>query len=123
MLAAPIIAGNDLRSMTRETLDILTNKEAIAINQDKLGKQGYKILDQEYFEIFMKPLSDNDIAICLFNRGTTRQDIVVNWQDYKIPGDYTIRNIWKKSDAGLTNKPFRTSIDSHDVVLLRMTKR
>jgi len=123
MLAAPIIAGNDLRSMTRETLDILTNKEAVAINQDKLGKQGYKVLDQEYFEIFMKPLSDNDIAICLFNRGPKQQNVVVNWQDYEISKDYSIRNIWKKSDAGLTDKPFKTSIDSHDVVLLRLMKK
>jgi len=68
MLAAPLMAGNAINTMNSVTKNILTNKEAITINQDVLGRQGYKILDEEKFEIFIKPPADGDTAICLFNR-------------------------------------------------------
>ena len=63
---------NAINTMNSITENILTNKEAITINQDVLGRQGYKILDEEKFEIFMRPLVDGDTAICLFTETTIK---------------------------------------------------
>ena len=63
---------NAINTMNSVTKNILTNKEAITINQDVLGRQGYKILDEEKFEIFMRPLVDGDTAICLFTETTIK---------------------------------------------------
>ena len=122
MLAAPLIAGNDLRNMTKETKEILTNKEVIAVDQDKLGMQGYRIVDEQNFEVYMKPLSDGDTAICLFNRGEETKNVNINWSEYKISGNFKIRDLWKHADAGTTATAFKTSIPKHDVVVLRLSK-
>jgi len=82
MLAAPLIAGNDLNNMTKETRSVLTNKELIAIDQDRLGKQGWLIQNDEYFQIFLKPLSGGDTAICLFNRGDQPREVNIDWRKF-----------------------------------------
>ena len=122
MLAAPLIAGNDLRNMTKATTEILTNKEVIAVDQDKLGKQGYRIVDEQNFEIYLKPLNNGDTAICLFNRGEETKNVNINWSDYKISSDFKIRDLWKHADAGTTAIAFKASIPKHDVVVLRLSK-
>ena len=71
MLAAPLLAGNDLRDMSDETRQILMNKEVIAIDQDKLGRQGHKISKEGGAEIWTKALENGDLALALFNRGET----------------------------------------------------
>lgn len=68
MLAAPLLAGNDIRKMDKETLGILTNKEVIAVNQDKLGKQGGRYMKVGEHEIWVKQLSNGEAAVCFFNR-------------------------------------------------------
>lgn len=123
MLAAPLIAGNDLRNMTKQTTEILTNKEVIAVDQDKLGKQGYTIIDRQDFEVYMKPLSDGGTAICLFNRGNKLKDVNINWSDLKISNDFKIRDLWKHENVGTTAIAFKASIPQHDVIVLRLSKR
>lgn len=122
MIAAPLIAGNDLSNMTKHTTEILTNKDVIAIDQDKLGKEGYKILDGLDFEIYQKPLENDDIAICLFNRSAKPMDVDVKWADYKITGDYKLTNLWAHKAAGTTATSYKAKIASHDVVMLRLSK-
>ena len=123
MLAAPLMAGNAINTMNPATQNILTNKEAIAIDQDVLGRQGYKIVDEENFEVFMKPLANGDTAICLFNRSDNIMKLTVNWSDYKIGKNFLLRDVWLHKDVGTTATPFVTSIAKHDVVLLRLQKR
>jgi hypothetical protein len=89
LLASPLMAGNDLRSMTPETRDILTNKEVIAIDQDPLGAQGRKIRDDDDLEVWAKRLSGGAQAVILFNRGRDEQAIAVSWQEI---GLLTTRN-------------------------------
>ena len=69
LLAAPLMAGNDLRSMTPETKEILTNKDVIAIDQDALGRQGYRVRKDGDLEVWAKKLSGKDYAVVLLNRG------------------------------------------------------
>lgn len=135
MLAAPLIAGNDVRKMSVETRDILTNREAIAINQDELGVQCYKMLDRGNFEIYAKPLSKGELALCFLNRGETPLTADLNWKDYNIydglsgsgydftKTEYKLRDIWMKKDAGTTAMPFEAIIQPHDVILLRLSPK
>jgi len=121
VLAAPLIAGNDLSNMSKETVSTLTNKEVIALDQDKLGKQGYLIENEEYFQIYLKPLSGGDTAICLFNRGDQTKEANIDWKKYKIGAGHSIRDLWKKQAAGTTATSFKASIPKHDVVVLRLS--
>ena len=122
MIAAPLIAGNDIGNMTKQTTEILTNKDVIAIDQDKLGKQGYKILDGVDFEIYMKPLAGGDMAICLFNPGGKPIDTEVKWDTYKIANDFKLTDLWAHKSACTTATSFKAKIASHDVVMLRLSK-
>lgn len=120
MLAAPLMAGNDLRTMSAATKEILTNKEAIAIDQDSLGRQGYKILDGEDLEIFMKPLAGGDTAICIFNRSNGPKKVDINWSEYKISNNLKIRDLWLHRQTGTTAKNYKATLARHDVHLLRL---
>ncbi|MBS1606228.1 MAG: glycoside hydrolase family 27 protein [Bacteroidetes bacterium] len=120
MLAAPLMAGNDLRSMTAVTRAILTNREVIAIDQDELGKQCYQQSIVDDLEVFIKPLSGGDTAVCFFNRSPGTKTLDLRWTDYGIRGDHAIRNIWEGREQGRTSAPFRASFGKHQVILLRL---
>jgi alpha-galactosidase len=132
MLAAPLITGNDLRSMSPETIQILTKKEVIAINQDSLGVQGLRCSAQDGLEIWFKPLSKGDWAVSFLNRGPQMAKIDFDWKTHPVSDtfskseidfnktDYTIRDLWAGKDMGSTKKPFVGSVPSHDVILLRL---
>jgi len=70
ILAAPLMTGNDVRHMPEGIHDILTNREVIAIDQDSLGKQGYRFMNHPGKEIWVKELSNKEWAVCFFNTGT-----------------------------------------------------
>ena len=132
MLAAPLIAGNDLRKMSKETKDILANKEVIAIDQDKAGMQGFVYKIKDSVEIWVKPLSEGNWAVCFLNRSNSVKNINFNWQDELINDtisnqimdakkiNYQLRNLPKKSNAGDTKKPLKALILPHDVVMLKL---
>lgn len=134
MQAAPLIAGNDLRNMSKETQAILTNNEVIAIDQDALGVQGYKHLDEEHFEIWVKPLSNGDLAVCFLNRSTEPKTIEFDWSknpmkdpdfghEYEFQSaSYRISNVWEKAKPGTTKKPLKATIAGHDVLMIRLTR-
>jgi alpha-galactosidase len=132
MMASPLMAGNDLRNMNRETIDILTNKEVIAVNQDSLGIQGFKCFQEGDWEIWAKPLKGGDLALCFLNRGKSTEKIEFDLGEKIIKDDefkkqylfaekeYRIRDLWAKKDIGTTKQVFKTKIASHEVVMLRL---
>jgi len=134
MLAAPLIAGNDLRKMSKATNEILINKEAIAINQDKAGMEGFLYKTKDSLEVYVKPLSNDDWAVCFLNRSHKPMKINFNWKDEIVTDTlfnktmnakehtYKIRNVWTKSNAGDSQKPFTAMLQSHDVIMLRLLK-
>jgi alpha-galactosidase len=135
MLAAPLIAGNDLTKMSKQTLEILTNKEAIAINQDELGVQCFKWFKIGDLEIYAKPLANDELAVCFLNRGETIIKHAFNWQETEniydgVSGknyefnkvDYKIRDVWAKKALGTTNEVLNVEVPAHDVLMLRLTK-
>jgi alpha-galactosidase len=102
LLAAPLMAGNDLRSMNDSTKMILTNQDAIKVNQDKLGIQGKKIFDEGDFEIWSKKLSNNETALIFFNRGWIDKTFNIDWKALGIKHNSTIFDIWKHAEVGNT---------------------
>jgi alpha-galactosidase len=94
MMAAPLLAGNDLRNMPEEVLRILTNKKVISVNQDVLGKQGYKISETKGVQIWVKPLSEGRWAVCFLNPGG-RKTIQVDWSVLRLDDIYVAEDVWK----------------------------
>ena len=118
------MAGNDLRSMNSEIIDILTNTEVIAVNQDKLGYQGRVVATPGGdLEVWSKELSEpNTRAVALFNRGSGNPAMTVQWSDIGLPpGAATVRDLWKHEDLGTFNDSYTASnVASHSVVMLKI---
>jgi alpha-galactosidase len=116
LLAAPLMAGNDLRSMDEATKAILTNPNAIKVNQDKLGIQGSKIFDEGDFEIWSKKLSNNETAMIFFNRNEKENTFKINWKQLGITKDSQLFDIWKNAKAGNTGATSEVKIPGHSVL-------
>lgn len=123
MLAAPLIAGNDLRNMSAETKSILMNKELIALNQDPMGKQGVKIRDDGDFEVWTKQLYDGSKAIAFLNRSESNSEMSVQWSEIGYPNhlEILVRDLWLKKDFGKYKGGFSTNVPSHGVVVVKVT--
>jgi len=134
MLAAPLIAGNDLRKMSDQTKSILTNKDVIAVDQDPLGVEGFRYYLFDGLDIWVKPLSGNNLAVCFLNRSSRQQNIDYDWKEHLITDDvsnikidfnditYSLHDLWTKKDAGTTTKVFKQTIAPHEVIMLKLTK-
>ncbi|MBL4587595.1 MAG: glycoside hydrolase family 27 protein [Flavobacteriales bacterium] len=117
MTAAPLMAGNDLRKMTPEIIEILTNKEVIAIDQDSLGKQGRRIVDNGATEIWLKELVNNELAICFFNRGKKEWNVELDWNALGVGSEQLLRDLWKHKEVGSAEDVNSLVIPAHDVVV------
>ena len=122
LLAAPLMAGNDVRSMSDSTRSILTNKDAIAVDQDVLGIEGSKKYDDGDFEIWSRPLKNNELAVILFNRNKLTDTFKIDWSLAGITTSYNLYDIWLHKDLGssLNNSSF--TIPGHSVVFLRLSR-
>jgi len=127
LLAAPLIIGCDVRNMNQTTRDILLNREAIAVNQDALGRQGYRIgkvgYAGEMAEVWAKPLEDGSIAVGLFNLGTMAGRLVsVAWESLGLHDrrPCLVRDLWAHEEVGVFTGGFTARVDSHDVALVRI---
>jgi alpha-galactosidase len=120
ILAAPLMAGNDLRSMQPAIRDILTNKEVIAVDQDPLGQEGRKVRDDGDFEVWAKPLADGNRAVILLNRSAGPAEIEVKWAEIGYPAKFkaAVRDLWQKKDLGPFTGSFSASVQSHGVVMV-----
>ncbi len=122
ILAAPLMLGNDPRTMSDEILDIITNKEVIAVNQDALGRQGKKVRDDGDFEVWSKELYDGTRAVVLFNRSGNKADIAFTWAEIGLPNylAFTVRDLWAKKDVGEFKGEYSASVPSHGVVMVKV---
>jgi len=120
MLAAPLMAGNDLRDMKPAIHDILTNKEVIAVDQDPLGRQGRRVRKDGDLEVWVKQLKDGTRAVVLFNRGTTERQITANWEDLGYPADLnaSVRDLWQHIDLGSFTRKFSAPVAAHGIVMI-----
>jgi len=120
ILAAPLIAGNDLSRMTPFTVELLTNREVIAVDQDPAGKQGYRVAQEGPFEVWMKPMADGSKVVGLFNRQRTTEEMAVNFSQIGIAGSATVRDLWLHKDLGSFRDKYSAFVPSHGVVLVRV---
>jgi alpha-galactosidase len=118
LLAAPLLAGNDLRSMSEETKSILMNTEVIAIDQDPAAKPVRKISEQGSLVIAARLLKDNTWAVGLFNRGDAPAKMTVAWPDLGLHGELYVRDLWAHKDLGKIADQFSAEVPSHGVVLI-----
>ena len=123
LLAAPLMAGNDLRAMTPETRDILTNGEVIAIDQDPLGKQGSRVRRDADGEVWARTLADGSRAVILLNRSLKPVPIAVNWTEIGYPKslEAKVRDLWQHKDVGAFRGSFQATVAPHGVVMVRIT--
>lgn len=122
ILAAPLISGNDLRNMSPEIRDILTNKEVIAVNQDRLGREGRRVWKNGDLEIWSKEMQDGSRAIALLNRGSSTETIALSWEQVGYPSHLSasVRDLWAHKDLGKFTGTFSAPVQSHEVVMLRV---
>ena len=124
IVAAPLLAGNDLRTMSAETRDILTNREVIAVDQDSLGVEGW-LASQAVpgLQVWVKPLQDGGRAVALLNRTGAAASITAPWDDLGLaPGaSATVRDLWAHADRGMHAGSWSASVPSHAVVMVKIS--
>jgi alpha-galactosidase len=122
LLAAPLLAGNDLRSMSPETVAILTNRDVIAVDQDALGTQGRRIRADGAIEVWAKPLASGAHAVGLFNRGQSAARISVRWSELGVQGARTVRDLWAGRDLPRVDAEYAADVEPHGAALIRIER-
>jgi alpha-galactosidase len=121
MLAAPLIAGNDVRTMSGAVHDILTNREVIAVDQDPAGHQGRRVWKAGQQEVWARDLADGDKAVALFNRGPQDCRITFRWADAGIQATPSrVRDVWRHAEPQASGPEYSAEVPGHGVVLLRV---
>ena len=137
MMASPLILGNDIRNMSAEVRDILTNREMIAVDQDALGVQGLHLMDDDGLQFWFKPLEGGDWAFVILNATKEDKTYALDWQKFNFTDKevsglsthfdtiiYQIYNLWTHKQEGKTTlkskKTRKITIPSHDVVAYRL---
>ena len=123
LLAAPLLAGNDLSKMGPADRQILTNRDAIAIDQDSLGKQGERLYQDGELEVWRRPLSGGRVAVGVFNRGESPRDVSIKLARVGFPGGASLRDVWKQKDLGRRSRSFKDTVPKHGVTLLIVGSR
>jgi alpha-galactosidase len=123
MLAAPLMIGCDIRAMDAETKRILGNAEAIAVDQDALGKQGFRVARTGSTDVWKKPLQGGAMAVALLNRGEAETTVVARWADLGLKSGQavTVRDLWSHKDLGSFREEFTGKVGSHATLLLKLT--
>lgn len=122
ILAAPLLAGNDLSKMTPETKELLMNREVIAVDQDQLGKQGDRVWAQGPEEIWAKPLSGGAKAVALFNRAETPRTISLKLSMVGFGLHATLRDLWAHKAVTATDGVYTVVVPRHGAVMLKISE-
>ena len=122
ILAAPLLAGNDLSKMTDIDKSILMNKDAIAIDQDPLGKQGDRLYQSADLDVWTKPLSNGRVAVGLFNRSWGERDVSVDLAEIGYNNGANLHDVWSQKDLGRRSDVFTATVPRHGVALLIVSK-
>jgi alpha-galactosidase len=120
IMAAPLMSGNDIRSMSPEIREILTNREVIAVDQDPLGQQGRRVWKNGDLEVWSKQLQDGSRAVLLLNRGGSQQTVTATWEQIGYPAHLSasVRDLWAHKDLGKSTGKLSAPVESHGVVVV-----
>ncbi len=127
LLSAPLILGCDLTQLDDFTMNLITNDEVIAVNQDILGRQGRCHLRENGIEVWMKDLSDGGKAIGIFNikyylSDNPYRDYTLSWASLGLSGSHHVRDLWRRKDLGVFKDSFTVSLPEHGVSLIKVTR-
>lgn len=120
LLSSPLLIGCDLSQLDAFTLNLLTNDEVIAVNQDPLGKQATQAKANESYEVWVKDLEDGSKAIGLFNLTEKPLNVPVDMKDIKLKGRWNMRDIWRQTDLGAVEQHFEMNVLPHGVMLIKV---
>jgi alpha-galactosidase len=122
LLASPLLIGCDLSQLDPFTLNLLTNDEVLAVNQDPLGKQAIQVKANSQYQIWVKEMEDGSRAIGLFNMTEKSAVIPVDMKDIKLSGKLEMRDLWRQNDLGMVKSHFEMSVPPHGVRLIKLMK-
>ncbi|MFO7936593.1 MAG: NPCBM/NEW2 domain-containing protein [Kiritimatiellia bacterium] len=123
LLNAPLLLGCDLAQLDDFTLNLLSNDEVIAVNQDPLGRQASRVFRDDAVEIWAKPMQDGSIAAGIFNRSMLTAELTLDFNILDLTGPQHIRDLWRQKDLGTFTEKFTASIHGHDVRLIRISQQ
>ncbi len=122
ILAAPLLAGNDLSTMTPETIALLTNRDVIAVDQDAAGKQGDRVSAEGPIEVWVRPLADGSKAVGIFNRHPSPMTAHVDFQKLGFTHAVRAKDLWQAKDLGNISMPYTVTLPGHGVLFLRVSQ-
>ena len=122
LMAAPLIAGNDVANMSQATRDILLNHDVIAVDQDPLGQQGHRVSRDGTSEVWVKPMADGGRVLLLWNRGETPVRITAEWTALGLPANVRLkaRDLWAHRDLGRLAGRYAAEVAPHGVAMVRL---
>ena len=120
LLASPLLIGCDIASMDNFTLNLLSNDEVNAVNQDAAGKQAIRVIKKDNYQVWVKELEDGSRAIGIFNVGEKNESIRVDWSELGLDGKYDIRDLWRQTDLG-HGTSYTSRIPPHGVSLIKIS--
>jgi alpha-galactosidase len=122
MLAAPLIAGNDLSAMSADTREVLTNQEVIAIDQDPRGMPGRRVMQEGPIQLWARPLADGSLAVALINTLNHSLNATLDFKALDLRGSVSARDLWQRRDLGKIDQQHVFEVPSLGVVLLKISK-
>ena len=120
LLSAPLLIGCDLNKLDDFTLNLLTNDEVIAVDQDPLGKQAKQVLKTDISQVWMKELEDGSRAIGIFNLSDKEEIIRFYWNNLGLTDNHFVRDLWRQKDMGKFNSMFATKVAAHGVTFIKI---
>ena len=121
VMGGPLVLGTDIRIMRKETMDLLTNKEVLAVDQDAAATQGRRVVQSGSTEVWAKPLADGSTAVLFVNRSTASASVAVSWEQLGIVGRRQVRDLWWHESIGTANNRYAVFLTAHTSLLVRMT--
>jgi alpha-galactosidase len=122
LVSAPLLLGCDLEKLDDFTLNLLTNDDVLAVNQDALGKQALCVVQDGDLRVYAKELEDGSQAVGLFNLGEAAATVSVKWSDLKLSGEKSVRDLWRQKDLGRCSDEFHLPVAPHGAELMKVSK-
>lgn len=122
LLASPLLIGCDLTRLDDFTRAILTNDEVLDVNQDPLGTQARRVVQDGKAEVWARPLFDGTQAVGLFNRGVEPRSVTVRWSDLKMGGRQPVRDLWQRKKMGTFGGSYTVTVPGHGAILIKVGK-
>ena len=120
MLGAPLILGNYLTKLTPFLLNVFTNDEVLAVNQDELGLQATQVSKNGKTEVWAKPLADGGLAVALYNRSDAPAEVAASWTDLKLNGKRMVRDLWRQKDLAPTDLEIKQTVAPYGAEMFKI---